>query len=92
MMKEIDNTKIVLTTHREERVTINKATRRPSEERTIIKWMITDMDQRYRIPLIFTQKITGNMVIQARKCRMCRSINRAPIQIRHLKRIRLTVR
>jgi len=92
MMKETDNTKIVLTTHREERVTINKATRHPSEERTIIKWMIMDMDQRYRIPLIFTLKIIGSMVIQARKCRMFRSTNRAPIQIRLLKRIKLTVR
>ena len=91
-MKEINNTKIVLTTHREERVTINKATRRPSEERTITKWMKTDMGQRCRIPRIFTRRITGSMVIQARKFRMCRSTNRPPIQIRLLRRIRLTVR
>lgn len=92
MMKETNNTKIVSTTHQEERVTINKATRRPNEERTITKWMKTDMGQPCRIPLIFTPRTTGSMVIQAKKCRMCRSISKLPIQIRLLKHIRLTVR
>jgi len=96
MTRQTNNTKTASTIHLEERTAPikinNRVTKLLREERTITKWMRMGMGLRCRIPLIFTRRIIGNMVIQTpKKSKMFKSKNKPQIQIRLLKHIRLIV-